>query len=278
MVADCDGIKCCRTVKRIPEEKRWSRDCVDWVCWAPWNRYRDAVDADGDVPEGVPTQDEEKEDRGEGKERTVCVDVREKVPRDFYISKKDAERHGYTRGCGGCSSWFKGLGRQPHTEACRARFRDLMKDEAKVRNQEARRKEFEDRGDGKRMRKDSKEEPAGAKEEGEGSLDGKDRKRKEDDTGFDEKDEDRKEIERALRAQVAEDRRSKRIKTEVSLDQEEDADLLGIEASDGERQEVLDRIYSWIAKVEEAGLEDEGDSEECAWDDVHGGEIPLLPS
>ena len=46
----------------------------------------------------------------------VFVNTREKEPREFYISKADAEKHGYTRGCGGCSSWFRGLGRQPHTE------------------------------------------------------------------------------------------------------------------------------------------------------------------
>ena len=32
-----------------------------------------------------------------------------------------------TRGCAGCSSWFKGLSRQPHSEKCRARFKDLLK-------------------------------------------------------------------------------------------------------------------------------------------------------
>ena len=51
---------------------------------------------------------------------------------DFYIKKEDAEKHGYTRGCGGCSSWFRGLARQPHNEACRERFRNLMKEDAKV--------------------------------------------------------------------------------------------------------------------------------------------------
>ena len=48
----------------------------------------------------------------------------------------DAERHRYTRGCGGCSNCFRGLARQPHTEACRERFRNLMAEEAKVADAE----------------------------------------------------------------------------------------------------------------------------------------------
>ena len=48
-------------------------------------------------------------------------------------SKEDAEKHGYTRGCGGCS-WFRGLGREPHNDACRERFRILIRVDAKVTN------------------------------------------------------------------------------------------------------------------------------------------------
>ena len=75
----------------------------------------------------------------------VFVNTREKEPREFYISKADAEKHGYTRGCGGCSSWFRGLGRQPHTEECRKRFEILMKDEAKVKNAKRRMEEYEEK-------------------------------------------------------------------------------------------------------------------------------------
>ena len=87
-------------------EHRWGEDCVNWVKWAPWNRYKDARDADGDLPEGVPAE-EKKRDQGSGN-TVVFVQTREKAPRDFYIRKEDAEKHGYTRGCGGCSSWFRG--------------------------------------------------------------------------------------------------------------------------------------------------------------------------
>ena len=71
------------------------------------------------------------------------METREKVPREFYSRKGDAEKHGYTRGCGGCSSWHRGLARQPHSEKCRERFCELLREEARVKNAEVRRKEFE---------------------------------------------------------------------------------------------------------------------------------------
>ena len=67
------------------------------------------------------------------------------MPREFYIKKEDLEEHGYTRGCGGCSSVFRGLARQPHNEACRERLRSILKEGAKVKNAVGRRKDFEEK-------------------------------------------------------------------------------------------------------------------------------------
>ena len=40
-----------RSVRRIPAEHRWGEDCLSWVDSVPWNKYKEASDADGDVPE-----------------------------------------------------------------------------------------------------------------------------------------------------------------------------------------------------------------------------------
>ena len=101
-----------------------------------------------------------------GGEKTKYVDVRERVPRDFYISRQDAERlNQYTRGCPGCNSWFKGA-KMPHNEECREIFRGLMKGEAKVRNAEARKAEFEEKMRRKAERKAKKKDEIGKEEEG----------------------------------------------------------------------------------------------------------------
>ncbi len=76
---------------------------MEWVDRVPWNRYRDAEDADGDVPEAalVGGSGEVSGEVGSGESKVVFVDTRERAPREFYIKKSDAERHGYTRGCEG---------------------------------------------------------------------------------------------------------------------------------------------------------------------------------
>ena len=118
MVARPEGVVFARSARRVRVDKRWSEDCVNWVKWAPWHRYKDPEDLDGEVPEGVSAGDVPE---GSGPVKVV-VDIRQPIPKDFFISKNDAEKHGYTRGCAGCSSWFRGLSRQPHSEACRAMF------------------------------------------------------------------------------------------------------------------------------------------------------------
>ena len=32
-------------------EHTWGEDCLSWVDRAPWNRYKEALDADGEMPE-----------------------------------------------------------------------------------------------------------------------------------------------------------------------------------------------------------------------------------
>ena len=56
------------------------------------------MEADGDLPEGVPAEEiiEAKNNRG-----TVIIETKERA---LYISKNDAEKYGDIRGCGGCTS------------------------------------------------------------------------------------------------------------------------------------------------------------------------------
>ena len=72
------------------------------------------------MPEGVPAEELENKENRLG--ALVFVNTRESAPREFYITQEDAEKHGYTRGCAGCFSFTRGLGRQPHSDECRERF------------------------------------------------------------------------------------------------------------------------------------------------------------
>ena len=121
-------------------EQRWRQDCISWVNRVPWNRYKEALDADGEVPENLSV---EAGPVKVGGDRGVFIETRGKVPREFCIKKEDLEEHESTRGCGGCSSVFRGLARQPHNEQCRARRREVFKEGAEVRNAEESKQEFE---------------------------------------------------------------------------------------------------------------------------------------
>ena len=75
----------------------------------------------------------------------MFIETRSKLPREFYITKEDLDEHGYTWGCGGCSSVFRGLARQPHNDMCRERLRGILKEGAKVRNAEGRKHNSENK-------------------------------------------------------------------------------------------------------------------------------------
>ena len=85
LVARPEGITAVRSVRRIPFEKRWGEDCLNWVQWAPWNKYKGDIEEDGEVPEGVPAEEVRGGLDGEAG-RTVYVEVRERAPRDFYLT------------------------------------------------------------------------------------------------------------------------------------------------------------------------------------------------
>ena len=154
-IAIKDKILAVRSVRRIPVEERWGEDCIKWVNRAPWNHYKGAEYADGEVPEEVEATAKPEDFNAGG---LIFIDTRAKMPREFYIKKADAEKHGYTRGCGGCSSWHRGLARQPHTEECRKRFQDLLKGEARVINARERKADFEQKELEKKRKKDDKKE------------------------------------------------------------------------------------------------------------------------
>ena len=65
MVATPGAVVFARSVKRLPKEKMWGEDSVNWVTWAPWNRYKDHGERDGDLPEGVPAEEKRETQRGD---------------------------------------------------------------------------------------------------------------------------------------------------------------------------------------------------------------------
>ena len=45
-----------RSVRRLPEDVRWSSDSVNWVLRTMWNRFQGDELADGEIPEGKASE------------------------------------------------------------------------------------------------------------------------------------------------------------------------------------------------------------------------------
>ena len=58
LVVNKEGLVYARHIMRLPFEQSWSGDCVDWVRWVPWHRYKDDEGADGDLPDEVSEAEE----------------------------------------------------------------------------------------------------------------------------------------------------------------------------------------------------------------------------
>jgi hypothetical protein len=163
-IATPEGIRKARSVRRLPVRDRWSMDSISWVKHVPWHLYKGDANADGDIPEEQlvdPQNQEVPRPVGNLLGEGIVVKTRQTAPRAFQIRKEDAEKHGYTRGCSGCSSWFRGLGRQPHSPQCRSRFEELLKSDARFQNAERRKAEFEDKMREKAVKKARREEEKG---------------------------------------------------------------------------------------------------------------------
>lgn len=103
-MATGEGLKKVRSVKGIPFEDRWGEDCINWVKHVPWNRYKGDEHADGEILEEKNSEKLENYGKESGGQPAVIVKTRATAPREFQIRKECAEKHGFTRGCAGCSS------------------------------------------------------------------------------------------------------------------------------------------------------------------------------
>ena len=112
-----------RSVKRVVRERRWLMRNLEEVKWAPWHRYKDDENADGDVPEGVEREEREQrkaegdpreEEVAESRERVKYLNTSRRPPRELYITKAVIEKYGTTQGCSGCNYYKRGFGTKVH--------------------------------------------------------------------------------------------------------------------------------------------------------------------
>ena len=61
------------------------------------------------------------------------VEERRESMRRLYIRRKDVEKYGYTEGCEGCKRMRAGMSAKPHTQECRTRMEEAMKEDEEGR-------------------------------------------------------------------------------------------------------------------------------------------------
>ena len=288
IIATPAGICKVRSVRRVPMEDRWTIDTLKWVKHVPWHRCDNDPEADGEIPEDVDREPTAAATMGGQHQRIVIVSTKEAKPRGLYVTEKNINEYGPTRGCGGCSSISMGTGRQPHNEACRERFNILLKDQAKVRNAERRKRSVEE-GAAVQVEQESPVEKKKTKREPEASGS------RDDDSaeaGIRDSEGDlKKGIKRS--GDDIEELESTQLKWwDFREKMEQDGDDAAIS-----RVELIEHIAkvwkkvggenleNWVSEIK-MDMDERGEEErikmeiaeedyETAWDDVHGGEIAV---
>ena len=131
IVSDADGVWKTRSVRRKPQDERWDESNVDMVKTSPWSSKGDTEGGASETPAvAVRMRDDEYD-------AIKRAEPEENIPRNFYITTKNLEDHGYSAGCPGCLSISRGKARQAHSAACRKRFESLV-DAEKVQKADTR--------------------------------------------------------------------------------------------------------------------------------------------
>ena len=129
VVADqLHGVKCARTIRRVPLQSRWVVGYLEWVKFTPWN-----LGASDPLAEGEQSRFDVKAGPGArmSEDERAQVLLREPVTHRTHRFKKDFEQFGYTNRCPGCSSLLRDIHPQPHSEACRLRMDLIMRNHAR---------------------------------------------------------------------------------------------------------------------------------------------------
>ena len=63
-----------------------------------WNRFQGDEQADGEIPEGKAVEIPPQETKINQALQGLTLITKRQVPREFFITEKDAENHRYTRG------------------------------------------------------------------------------------------------------------------------------------------------------------------------------------
>ena len=146
MVVNDEGAFKSRNVKRMPKEMRWDKAAIEAIRFTPWT----VTDpSDGDRRSGAHTEHKPRVEIAIDKEirlQEPLQEERESIPRRVYLTKSIIDKFGATDGCPGCITVMLGGTGIPHSEDCRKRIENEMRDDPeqrqKLKEVRKRREEF----------------------------------------------------------------------------------------------------------------------------------------
>jgi hypothetical protein len=164
IVGDEKGVWKTRSVQRKSPSERWAEGALEVIRHVPWRVSDEDPNMDGEKLqlEGVSRKLEEPEVQ---LQKDVAV-----APSRFMIRKEDLERHGYSANCPGCKSILRGTARQGHSESCRKRLEEELKDDPRIKLQRIKEKEYVERRLEEQERKRRKKEEDAKMEGDEGTT------------------------------------------------------------------------------------------------------------
>ena len=123
-----DGVVRAWTVRRKPEEERWDAEAVTEMRGTP-------ATPNPSMPGiSVPIAVNIDKENADGEPMHFNVRQEETKARRMHLKVEDFEMHGYTEGCEGCNRMRAGgMESRPHSETCRARMEEAMKDSSNPR-------------------------------------------------------------------------------------------------------------------------------------------------
>ena len=100
IIVHANGISRPRTIRRLPDERKWRGDLIEKATTAPWGEDL-ARDEDDEV------DDEDKPDCAEtplGSDPDILPDKKTQEPavKNIYLWRADFTKHGWTEGCAKC--------------------------------------------------------------------------------------------------------------------------------------------------------------------------------
>ena len=113
LVATDAGVVKVRTIKRLPDDRRWDAEAVLAIRGSPWAPVDGATTAPVPVAVHFPVYEG---NLPPAVDRDPAVEVRA-----MRLQKADFEAHGFGDGCRGCVALRRSAHGIPHPAACRAR-------------------------------------------------------------------------------------------------------------------------------------------------------------